>query len=303
MTNPFDRIADAWIGRRAARTDAAQAAIGGLKPIAVVTGGSEGIGLAFARRLVQAGHDVALVARRVEPLEAAARLIRKEASVEVVALALDITVSDAAAEIERRLADQGRYIDILVNNAGIGAAGPFAEAKAERVLQLVELNVRAATALMHRVLPGMLARGCGGIINIASLGGLAPGPNQAAYYASKAYLISLSQAVAQEVSGRGVRITCVAPGPANTGFHARMGAENAFYRWVMPPTQLARIASWGYRGYRLGMRLVVPGFLNNALAVAMKLLPHRLLAPILGVLLRPRGRAGATGNVGADSAE
>lgn len=288
MTFALLQIIDAWIGRRAVTQASARAAIGDRRPIAVVTGGSEGIGLAFARRLARAGHDVALVARRAEPLEAAARSIRKETGRDVVALAMDVGLEQAPDDIARSLSEQGRYIDILVNNAGIGAAGAFAEADAARLAGLVDLNVRAATSLMRRVLPGMLARGRGGVINVASLGGLVPGPNQAAYYASKAYLISLSEAVAQEVAGRGVRVCCVAPGPVGTRFHARMGADDAVYRWTMPPLAASRVAAAGYLGYLLGRRLVVPGVAYKLLAVAVKLLPHRLLAPLVALLLRPR---------------
>lgn len=288
MTNPLYHLIDAWISRRAISASQARTAIGELRPIAVITGGSEGIGLAFARRLAKAGYDVALVARRPEPLDAAARLIRDETRAEVITITLDLTGPDAAAAIERRLAESGRYPDILVNNAGIGTAGPFSATDVEKVHQIIDLNIRAATVLMRAFLPGMLARGRGGIINVSSLGGFAPMPYLAAHYASKAYLISLSHAVAEEVAGRGVRITCVAPGPARTAIHDRMGTQGAIYRWLLPHVGVDRIARIGYRGYRLGRRLVVPGVVNSALAVAMKVLPNRLLAPITGALFRPR---------------
>jgi short-subunit dehydrogenase len=141
---------------------------------------------------------------------------------------------------------------------------------------------------MHHVLPGMLARGRGGVMNVASLGGLAPGPYQAAYYASKAYVVSLTEAVASEIAGLGVRLTALAPGPVNTGFHAAMGAEHSFYRQLIFPLSPEGTAKAAYRGYVLGRRLVVPGLFNKLLAIALRILPHTLLLPLIGWLLRPR---------------
>ncbi len=153
---------------------------------------------------------------------------------------------------------------------------------------MLDLNVDALTRLMRHALPAMLARGEGGIINVASLGGLVPGPNQAAYYASKAYVVSLTRAVATENAGRGVRLMALAPGPVDTGFHRAMGAELSFYRQLMialSPEQTARAA---YRGYVLGLHLVVPGITAKLLQIALWIIPHALLLPIIGWLLRRR---------------
>jgi hypothetical protein len=138
----------------------------------------------------------------------------------------------------------------------------------------------------------MLARGRGGIINISSLGGYGPGPYQAAYYASKAYVISLSEAVASEVAGSGVRICAVAPGPVGTRFHHDMQAETAPYRRLLPELTPERVARSAYLGFRLRRRVVVPGVLNMLAALALRVMPHPLTVPILGWLLRPgAGRA------------
>ena len=151
-------------------------------------------------------------------------------------LPLDVTLPDAVAKIEAALASHGAYADVLVNNAGIGLSGPFHAHAAADVLRLVDLNVRALTHLTHHFLPGMRVRGRGGILNLASIGGYAPGPNQAAYYASKAYVLSLTEAIAAETAGEGVRVCALAPGPVNTRFHETAWArENAFYRSFVPP--------------------------------------------------------------------
>jgi short-subunit dehydrogenase len=280
----------AWRRRWWRRDPAALAAFEGLRPVTVVTGGSEGIGLELARRFASAGNDVMLVARHLEPLQQAAVQIRAETKADVVVLPLDITVPDAVAQIEAALASHGAYADVLVNNAGIGLAGPFHTHAAADVLRLVDLNVRALTQLTHHFLPGMRVRGRGGILNLASIGGFAPGPNQAAYYASKAYVLSLTEAIAAETAGEGVRVCALAPGPVNTRWHEKAGAQSAFYRSFVPPASARSVAWAGYLGYVLGLRVTIPGLVNPFMALAMRIMPHRIVIPIIGVLLRPRGK-------------
>ncbi len=265
------------------------AAYEGLRPMVVVTGGSDGIGYALARRFAAAGQDVVLVARRAQPLAEAADRIRAEFKVEAVAVPADITRSDAIPAIEAALKAQGAYADVLVNCAGMGLSGPFHGQAPEAILELLDLNIRALTTLSRHFLTGMRIRGRGGILNLASLGGYAPGPNQAVYYASKAYVLSFSEALAAETAGEGVRITAVAPGPVNTQFHARMGAEQAIYRSLVAASSPEAVARAAYRGFALGLRVVVPGILNPFLALAMRILPHRIVVPIVGVLLKQRG--------------
>ena len=130
--------------------------------------------------------------------------------------------------------------------------------------------------------------GRGGILNLASLGGYTPGPYQAAYYASKAYVISLTEAIASETAGEGVRLTVLAPGPVRTAWHDRAGAGAAFYRWLLP-SSAASVARAGYLGYTLGLRVVVPGLLSPFLAVALRVMPHRVTTPMVRWLLKPRG--------------
>lgn len=266
---------------------AALAAFEGLKPMTVVTGGSEGIGLELARRFAAAGNDVLLIARHVAPLEQAAAGIRAQYKVAAVALPLDVTAADATTRIGAALAAQRAYADVVVNNAGIGLAGPFHTHAPDDILRLVDLNVRALTHFTRHFLPGMRVRGRGGILNVASLGGYIPGPNQAAYYASKAYVLSLTEAIAAEIAGEGVRVCALAPGPVNTHWHAKAGAEGAFYRRFVPPASASSVAWAGYLGFVLGLRVTIPGLVNPFMAVALRIMPHRIVIPIVGFLLRP----------------
>ena len=259
----------------------------------VVTGASEGIGYALARRFAAAGHDLILVARQPELLAGAADRIRADFKVQAIAVPADVTAPTAIPAIEAALAAQRAYADVLVNGAGMGLAGAFINHSPEAVLQLLDLNVRALTELMRHFLPGMRMRGRGGILNVASLGGYAPGPYQAVYYASKAYVISLTEAVAAETAGEGVRVSALAPGPVNTGFHRKMGSERAFYRYLVLPASAESVAGAGYRGFALGWRVIVPGILNPFMALALRVLPHRIVIPIIGWLLKPRGGGGS----------
>jgi short-subunit dehydrogenase len=256
----------------------------------VITGASEGIGRAIARRYAAKGRDLLLIARRPQPLALLADELRAEHTILVATLAQDVSAPEAPAAIDAALAAAGGYCDLLVNNAGIGISGHFADLSGADVDQLLAVNTVAPTRLMRHVLPGMRARGRGGIINLASLGGYAPGPYQAPYHASRAYILSLSEAVAEEMAPHGVRITAVAPGPVRTAFHAKMRADRDIYRLALPAISPETVARWAVTAHNLGARVVVPGFINNVLALLLRLMPHRLTVPIQGWLFYPRNR-------------
>lgn len=286
---PLEYLATLWSNRTRsdpAIASAALSAVANLKPIVVITGGSRGIGYALAEHFAVKGHDVALVARSSDDLKAAAERIRTSASArEVLTVALDITLSDAADLIEAHLRASGFYLDILVNNAGLGRAGSFEAASQADLKRLADLNVDTPTRLMAHVLPGMLGRRRGGVLNVGSLGGTVPGPGQAAYYASKAYLQSLSEAVAAECSGLGVRVSILLPGPVNTDFHERMGAQNSPYRQLLPGLSPQHVARAGYNGFFLAQRIIVPGVFNKVMYLAVRFLPHPLTVPLVKFLL------------------
>lgn len=282
------RLVDPWLRRRWRPDPDALARWAELRPAVVVTGGSEGIGFEIARRFAKRGRTVVIVARRPEPLKKAAAEIRAELGATVFSVPLDVTQPDAAEVLETALLRHGLYADVLVNNAGMGLGGDYISQSPEQIGALLELNVRALSLLMRHFLPAMCVRGRGGVLNIASLGGYAPGPYQAAYYASKSYVIGLTEAVAWETRGLGVRIAVFAPGPVRTRFHARMGAESALYRWLIPAPGPSLAAGSAVRWFEWGRTVITPGLMGPLLAVVMRLTPHPILVPIVGWLLKPR---------------
>jgi uncharacterized protein len=287
------KVADIWINRRRAdlaAVAAARATVGERTPVVLVTGGSRGIGAALARRFAAAGHRVALLARDADALAATARDIESATGQVVQTISCNLTGPDAIAVIETELAKSGSYVDVLVNSAGVGTSGPFAVQNAADLEQLNALNIAALTRLTHLVLPDMIARRRGGILNVASLGAYIPGPNQAAYYASKAYVMSLTEAIAAEVAGRGVRISLLVPGPVDTNFHTTMGAAAARYRRLLPSMTPDAVAKSAYRGFMIGQRVIAPGLLTRPALVALKLLPHPISISLVKWLLARPGR-------------
>jgi short-subunit dehydrogenase len=244
MVRLISRVLDAWHRRWWSPHPQVRAAAERGNPAAVVTGASEGIGLEFARQLAGTGITVVAIARTEPTLRAICVDIvaKSPPGTRVLPLPLDLAHPEAVDRLDEFLTLNALHADILVNNAGVGVAGPFTSKSEPELTALIDLNIRALTLLTRRLLPGMLARGRGGIINVASLGGYVPGPYQAAYYASKAYVMSLTEALAEEVAGKGVRVLAVAPGPVQTNFHATMGADHALYRWLVPAAQPQMIA-------------------------------------------------------------
>ncbi len=282
----LERLATTWIGRSARAHPDALAAARELTPAVVITGGSSGIGLALAAEFARSGDALVLIGRTQSRLDMAFdTLQRSHAGVRVDTLLLDIGHPESTGVLSTWLAAHGLYCDVLINNAGIGMSGPFSQAAPIQLETLVATNVAAVARFTRAVLPSMLARGRGGIITVSSLGAVIPGPNQAAYYASKAFVLSLSEAIASETSGLGIRITAVLPGPVETRFHARMNAEGSLYRHVLASATPQRIARLTMRGYRLGRRVVAPGFVPTLAFVALRYLPHVLTVPIVRWLL------------------
>ncbi|NJM35932.1 MAG: SDR family oxidoreductase [Rhodomicrobium sp.] len=288
MANWLQRLETAW-SRRYVRSGAIRPTAGeGRKPVCVITGGSEGIGRHLAGEFAANGHRLLLIARSAGRLSEAAEELRQNYGADVHTASIDLTAPDYKLKLSEVLDRHGLYVDILVNNAGIGLGGPFTDQEPERILDLCRLNVEALTELTRAYLPPMLERARGGVLNIASLGGLLPGPYQAAYYASKAYVVSLTEALAYENAGRGVRISAAIPGPVATRFHERMGASNAFYlhlQRVLPPETAARIIYSGFMGRRT---LIAPGLMASFNSFAVRLIPHAILTPFIGWFLKQR---------------
>lgn len=281
-------LLDTWLRRSWRRDEALLKTLSGKRPALLVTGGSDGIGRAIACELSGPDRTTFLIARDAARLERAAKEIAQRTDAPCLTLPLDIRRPDAPDHIRAALTAHDLYADILVNSAGIGTTGEFQSEAPDDIDAVTDLNVTALTRLTRAFLPEMLVRGRGGIINIASLGGFLPGPYQAAYYATKAHVISLTRAIAWENRGRGVRITVVAPGPVNTAFHARAHAETSLYRRIMPAVSPDTVARATRRGYALGLGIIVPGVFPTLLSLAVRILPGALTIPAMAFLLKPR---------------
>jgi short-subunit dehydrogenase len=250
------------------------------RPVTLITGASAGIGAALARTFARNGHELMLVARREQRL--------RELADEIAALGhprphvqpVDLERRDAADEIAGAMAQLGVEPDTVVNNAGFGLLGAAASLSRSEQLAMVDVNVRALTDLSLAFVDA-LTRRRGGILNVASVAAFLPGANMAVYYATKAYVVSFSDALHWELRPRGVRVTALCPGPVPTEFQARAGFASDNSTDVLARSA-DRVAIDGYRGLQQGRRLVVPGFANRATTIVTKLLPRRLLLAAVG---------------------
>ena len=240
---------------------------------ALITGASSGIGHALARLFARDGYGLVLVARRAAVLEEVAAELSRAHGVAVRVIASDLAHPDAAMRLFAELQRAGVVVDVLVNNAGFGMQGAFAGLPLDRQMQMIHLNVTALTALTRLLLPSMLESAGGGVLNVGSTAGFQPGPFMAVYYATKAYVVSFTEALADELSGSGLRISCLAPGPTATAFAAEAGAAESrlFQGDTMSVDEVARI---GYEGWQQGQPLVIAGTRNRIGAMAVRLLPR-----------------------------
>jgi short-subunit dehydrogenase len=242
------------------------------RPLALVTGASAGIGKEIARVLA-ADHDLILSARRADELTAlAAELTPGGATCRVVVA--DLADPTGPRSLFDAVEAGGRPIDVLVNNAGFGDLGFFAEADLAKLTRMVQVNVTALTELTHQFLPGMIARKQGRVLNVGSVAGFQPGPLMAVYYATKAYVNSLSQALANELVGTGVTATCLCPGPTHTEFSAVAGMKEKKTFSVAQRMTARDVAEAGVAGMRRGQVLVMPGLGNKLLVGLQRFAPR-----------------------------
>ncbi|MFY9695778.1 MAG: SDR family oxidoreductase [Xanthobacteraceae bacterium] len=246
-----------------------------MKPVALVTGASAGIGVELARVFAAQGHDLVLVARREDRLSALADEIAAAGRPRPTVLALDLERRDAVAMLAAQLSAQGLEPAYVINNAGFGLSGPAAKLSRDEQLAMIDLNVRALTELSLAFIES-LERHRGGILNVASVAAFLPGPGMAVYYASKAYVLSFSEALHRELAGRGIRVTALCPGPVETEFQLRSGMQlpNAAKIIELPAS---RVAQLGYDGLMRSRRVVIAGAGNRLMVLLMRLMPHALL--------------------------
>ncbi|RLP25352.1 SDR family NAD(P)-dependent oxidoreductase [Mesorhizobium sp. YM1C-6-2] len=251
----------------------------GLRPCIVVTGASNGIGQAMAKSAAK-GFVVVLVGRSDERLTAVAEEIRTEGS-ETLTLQLDLLADNAARQVKDFLDANGLACHVLVNSAGQGLQGLAASRPLDAQLRMIDLNVRLLVELTLTLIPGMVARHGGGVINLGSLAGLIPGPQMAVYYATKSFVSSFSQALYEELRGTGVTVTCVIPGPVDTGFLHGRGIKDLPLFKYMPSLSAEDVAESAWRGFQRGRRMVVPGITSKLAALVMSLVPLRLALPVI----------------------
>jgi len=253
--------------------------VGGTLGTALVTGASSGIGLDLSCLLARDGARVVMSAGNEERLRRAAVWVRQQwPNADLLVVPADLGRGGAATALHTRVVEEAGPIDFLINNAGLGAAGPFAGTDLARALHIMQVNMTSLVELTQPCLKGMLARRRGRILNVASMAGFVPGPLMAIYYASKAFVLSFSEALAEEVRDSGVTVTALCPGPTTTGFQKRAGlaptrSQNS--RLVMAS---APVAASGYRAALEGRRVVVPGLANKVMIQALRFMPRSAVA-------------------------
>jgi len=249
-----------------------------LKKVALVTGASAGLGVEFARQLSNKGYSLVLAARRKERLEELARELG-----DARAVAIDLSTENAATKLMADVADKGETVDLLVNNAGFGLIGRFADLDAKRERQMVDLNVASLTDLCRAAVPSMIERRSGAILNVASTAGFQPGPNMAVYFATKAFVLSLSEALHEELKPFGVKVSCLCPGPTRTEFGevAGFGGNGLFDKVAMNAVDVVKA---GLDGLEKNKAVVVPGVINKAGAISGRFVPRSVVRKIAGAI-------------------
>ena len=254
--------------------------------VTLITGASAGIGTELARVFASNGHRVALVARRAERLAALADEITASGAATPIVIACDLEQPDAGDKIAAALAAEGVEVEFVVNNAGFGLFGNAVELDRAEQLGIIAVNIRATTDLSLRF-SDQLIRHRGGILNVGSIAGFLPGPGMAVYYASKAYVLSLSEALRAELAPRGVRVTVLCPGPVPSEFQARAGLKPGFDSKLLN-ISASDVAQAGYRGLMANKRVVLPGLGIKVIPFLLRLFPRGFILAAVGFFQKKR---------------
>ena len=256
---------------------------------ALITGASVGIGYELAREFARGGYHLVLVARNAEKLKAVAEEMR------TLGVAADYVVADLAQAgavlgLFADLRNRGVTVDVLVNNAGFGALGQFDQLDPQRQLDMIQVNVTAVVELTHLFLQGMIARNAGGVLNVASTAAFQPGPHMAIYYASKAFVLSFSEAIAEELKRTNITVTALCPGPTESEFRSRAKMDDSPVfrsKWI-PTMTAADVARAGYRAFKRGKRVVIPGLVNKLAVQSNRIGSRRLVTKVAGKINRSK---------------
>lgn len=254
---------------------------------ALITGASAGIGVDLAECFAKGGYDLILTARSQPALQGVADRIAKAHGVKVEVVSGDLGMINAGARLATEIARRNLSVDVLVNNAGFGHTGAYAAEPIAPQLGMVDLNVRALTELTHIYWKGMLANKRGGVLNVASTAAFQPGPLMAVYYASKAYVLSFTEALWEEARGSGVHVSCLCPGPTESKFHDRAGTDKTRLAKAAKPMTSMAVAQKGYDGFIANKRVVVTGAQNKLLIAAARIVPRGQLLKIVKHMQAP----------------
>ncbi|MEK4366607.1 SDR family NAD(P)-dependent oxidoreductase [Paenibacillus sp. FSL R5-0473] len=251
-----------------------------MRKTVLITGVSGGIGKELADRFAKGGHHIVLVARSEGKIQDLAQEYQKKYGIQATVIAKDVAAPGVPQEIYNELKEKGIVVDYLVNNAGFGLFGTFMETDMEQEVNMIDVNIKALTVMTKLFLPDMIQRGHGGVMNVASLVGFFPGPMMSVYYATKAYVLSFTEALENEVNGTGVTVTALCPGLTSTGFVDRsgMGVSKMLQGPIM---EAGQVAEEGYRGFLRGKTLIMPGARNRFIAFMPRLLPRKMMTRII----------------------
>ena len=250
------------------------------KETVLITGASSGIGWELTKLFAADKSDLVLVARREERLTELTKLLKSEHDVDVFIIPKDLSNKTAPKQIFSELKKEKIDIDVLVNNAGFGARGPAVELGTDLQVDMVQVNLASLTHLTLLFLPGMIERGRGGILNVGSLAGFQPGPNLAVYYASKAYVLSFTEALSEEVTNPDIKISCLAPGPVRTEFGSKSDLDDSLL-FKLSLMDVKPVARAGYEGFRRGKVIIIPGIKQKITPFFLRLLPRSLVRKIV----------------------
>ena len=247
----------------------------------LITGASSGIGLELAKQFAAGGDDLVLTARSEDKLNELAKELLQSHKVTVTVITCDLSKLEEVDRLYDRIRDSGIEIDTVVNNAGFGALGKFSELSVDRQTDMLMVNVVALTRLTRKLLPAMLQRRTGGVLNVGSIAAYQAGPNMAVYYASKAYVLSFTEGLREELVGTGLHVTCLEPGATETGFgqDSGMGKLGMFSSHAM---SAAAVAEAGYQGYRRNADVIIPGWRNRLMVTGIGFLPRFATRKIVG---------------------
>jgi short-subunit dehydrogenase len=254
---------------------------------ALITGASSGIGLELTRLFAADGYRLVLVARNRAALQQIGEQLQSQHGIEVRISPKDLSHPASPAELYQELQEAGIAVDVLVNNAGFGGSGPFLETDWQHEAEMIQVNIAALTHLTKLFLPQIVVRR-GKVMNVGSVAAFLPGPFTAIYYASKAFVLHFSEALAEELSDSGVSVTCLSPGPVETGFQKRAHAGGSSRANAPLYMDVQEVARAGYEGMKAGKRIVIPGWKNRLLTEALRLVPRNTVAKAVGRMYKSK---------------